>query len=524
MSLYAVLLDTMSIQKYVFSTNRLKENLGASYLVQNIYEGVLKKVLKGLFPDMDDNYLSHWKDKSQAMPSLEEGRPFEIGYIGGGNALLFFKEKEGAESFLKKWTARLLVDAPGIIPAAATGECNIKNADDNTLENFIKNLFKTLAENKNRYIPQTVIPRHGITAECTHTGYSMEIWCERLPKDDQNYISSVSNAKIEAAEKAKKKHIEILEKCNLSDRYTFTDELDKLGQKKEEESHIAIVYIDGNDMGKRFRDQKTLRDLRELSKTVAEATLNAFKAVLLEIDRNFDRIKNEFHIHKEDGKLVLPVRPIIIGGDDITFVTDGRLGIWLAKVFLERFEKQNVSDGKPLSACAGVAITKTKYPFYRGYELSEELCYESAKKERKNQKDKDNGSWLDWHLVYGGIMGELKDIRERQYKGPTGTLYMRPYKTEDLTELIKAASEFKEEKDGKLEFPRSKLMDLREVIFKDESSQEAFLKELKARGLELPVYNKEFNGKKIVVNSKTPYLDMIELLELYPEFVIKGGA
>ncbi len=385
MTLHAVLLDTMSIQRYIFSTNRLKENLGASYLVQDIYEEVLKSVLKEIFPSIDYNYLNHWKEKPNVMATIDENRPFEIGYIGGGNALLFFKEKERAESFLKRWTARLLVEAPGIIPAAAILECNIKNASDTVLKDFIKSLFKTLVDNKNKYIPQTIIPRHGITAECPHTGYSMEIWCEKLPKEEQKYISSVSNAKILAAEKAKKKHLAILDKLGLSDRYTFTDEIDRLGQQKGEESYIAIVHIDGNDMGKRFREQKTLKDIRELSKTVAEATLNAFKAVLQKIDSNFEELKREFNIQKEDGKFVLPIRPIIIGGDDITFVTDGRLGIYLAKVFLESFERQKASDEKPLSACAGVAITKTKYPFYRGYELSEELC-KSAKEKRKEQK------------------------------------------------------------------------------------------------------------------------------------------
>ncbi len=120
-------------------------------------------------------------------------------------------------------------------------------------------------------------------------------------------------------------------------------------------------------------------------------------------------------------------------------------------------------------------------------------------------------------------MGELKDIRERQYKAPSGTLYMRPYKTDDLSELIKAASKFKEKQNGKLKFPRSKLMDLREVIFKDKFSQDEFIKELEARGLRLPEY-KNFYGKNIFIDSKTPYLDMIELLELYPEFAMEGGA
>ncbi len=42
---YAVLLDTVSIQNYIFRSNRLRENLGASYLVQDIYRKCLVKAL-----------------------------------------------------------------------------------------------------------------------------------------------------------------------------------------------------------------------------------------------------------------------------------------------------------------------------------------------------------------------------------------------------------------------------------------------------------------------------------------------
>jgi len=34
----AVLIDTVSIQKYVYSGNRLKENIGASKIVKDIYK------------------------------------------------------------------------------------------------------------------------------------------------------------------------------------------------------------------------------------------------------------------------------------------------------------------------------------------------------------------------------------------------------------------------------------------------------------------------------------------------------
>jgi len=42
MSKTAVFIEMMSIQKYIFKSNKLKENIGASYIVENIFEELKK--------------------------------------------------------------------------------------------------------------------------------------------------------------------------------------------------------------------------------------------------------------------------------------------------------------------------------------------------------------------------------------------------------------------------------------------------------------------------------------------------
>lgn len=512
---YGVILDTVSIQQYVFSTNSLKENLGASYLIKEIYESPLKETLKELFSLNEEAILSileAWQKEPEKI-AINNGAEFEIGYIGGGNAFILFKEKEKAQEFVKEWSKRLLVECPGLIPASAIGEIDINNFSESQ-----KKLFEQLSNNKSSFVPQTMLPRHGITADCRRTGYSREIWCEKLPEEDQDFISSVSNAKIGAAESANKTHDELLRQYR--DRFTFTDDLEKLGQLKNKDSHIAIVYIDGNDMGNRFKGQNSLVDLRKLSISVRNATKNAFQKMLAELIEKIPEMK-DFKLDKEDNKTILPLRPIIIGGDDITFVSEGRLGIWLAEVFLEAFEEQTVSDGKPLTACAGIAITKTKYPFYRGYHLSEELT-KSAKNKRKDKKD--TGSWLDFHISSGGFSGTLSEIRKRQYKTTDYELLMRPYKLSDFKEILKGVAKLKSKgKEDKAEYPRSKIMKLREVLFLGKTEMELFEIELKAKELKLPKY-KDFEGDRIVKDQKTPYFDMLELMELYPEFALKEAS
>ncbi len=512
---YGVLLDTVSIQRYVFSTNNLKENIGASHIVEDIYDSHLKAVIKEMFLSIDDDLFDSWEKSPDTIVISSPSVPFEIGYIGGGNAFLLFKDEAKAKEFVNKWTMRLLVHCPGLTPASA-----IAKIDFNDFSSSLKALFKKLAENKSSFIPETVIRRHGITAECPRTGYSAEVWALKLPNDKQNYISSVSNAKIEASEMADRRLQLHLEECSLASKYTFTNQLDKLGQSRGDESYIAIVHIDGNNMGERFKAQNNLKDLRDLCISLKEATLNSFKSMLKKVDEDFNLIKDgELNIQKDGYREILPLRPIIIGGDDITFVSDGRLGLWLAKVFLDEFQRQRVSDNKPITACAGVAITKTKYPFYRGYTLSEELT-KNAKEERKSAND--NGSWIDFHIAYGGFSGSLSDIRKTHYMNSGVRLFLRPYKTSDFDELLLGVSHFKKRQNGKPQFPRSKIMDLRQVLYLSSSEQRSFLQLLKARGLSLPKY-KDFSGEEVVMNNITPYLDMIELMDLYPEFAIIGG-
>lgn len=510
MGTFAVLIDVVSIQNYVFGSNKLKENLGASFLVQDIYQSYLEEVVKKIFPSSRID-LDSWKNNSK---TYDRSKPFNIGYIGGGNALLFFHESAKAEEFIREWTKTLLVEAPGILTAVACEEFDLGNFTDE-----IKKLFQKLQENKRKSIPQTIIPRHGITAECSRTGYSMELWNDEVPADERNYISSVAYAKNKAAKKAKDRLEEDFA-SELDSKYCFTDQLDKLGQSKGEDSHIAIVHIDGNEMGERFRNTRSLEEVRALSCSVKEATDNSVRSLLNEIISNFSMIQDALGFNGPDKKskcpkLVLPLRPIIIGGDDITFVCDGRLGIYFAKVFMEAFESQKDKKGEKLnlSSCAGIAITKTKYPFYRGYELSEQLC-KNAKSQRKEHGG--TGSWLDFHVAYGGFSGGLKKIRETHFQVEGGNLCMRPYHIggNDDEQSFKVLVE--NTKALRQNFPKSKIMELRRVLTLGEEARKTFVQQMEARGSRLPKIAGRTYEKSLFEDSKTPYFDMIELMDFYP--------
>ncbi|MDD1763010.1 MAG: hypothetical protein LUQ59_12335, partial [Methanothrix sp.] len=432
-----VLIDTLSIQNYVFASNKLKENIGASFLVESIYKH------------------SHVKTKPLQDPQ---------GYIGGGNALLFFENEANAKEFATEWTTVLLVEYPGIKTSITIGEIEFDNDDDIKFKVGKDKLFEQLAVNKNKYHPQVNLPSHGLTGDCPRTGFSMEDWLYIYDEDkkiipyESGYVSSISKAKIEAAKKAEENlHHDSDYDSIFKDGFKFTDELEKLGSSRGEDSHLAIVHIDGNNMGQRFELCDSLKKTVDLSKSLEKATKTSYLDLLLFIIENYNIIRDETSLEDK----ILPIRLIILGGDDITFVCDGRLGIYFAEKFLKIFEEKEVSDGNKLTACAGVAITKLKFPFSRGYQLAEELC-----RNAKMQKEKiaDNGSWIDFHISFGGFTGSLEDIR-KTYIAPQGNLLMRPYKIIDddsiysFGSLVKNTKHFfkKDKETGKPKFPNSKI-------------------------------------------------------------------
>jgi hypothetical protein len=182
--------------------------------------------------------------------------------------------------------------------------------------------------------------------------------------------------------------------------------------------------------------------LRRFSLDLAQAAQQALKAVLDSLKTAIAEGGGTSIIHKPNKELLiqidlvksredgyyLPFRPIVFGGDDVTFVCDGRLGLSLATMYLREFENRTAAaklgkDGGGLTACAGVAIVKSHYPFARAYELAEELS-KAAKAYRT--KERIAGSCLDWHFALSGLGGSITEIRNREYKVRAGDLALRP--------------------------------------------------------------------------------------------------
>ncbi len=222
---------------------------------------------------------------------------------------------------------------------------------------------------------------------------------------------------------------------------------------------IAIIHADGNGLGKVLQAVGKKKDvLKEFSQKLDIATKEAANFAYKEIE-------DKFH-----NKFVIPIRPVVLSGDDMTVIIRGDLALDYAKLFIDAFKtktkqylshilrENNVFAGGAdyLTACAGIAFIKSSYPFYYGYQLAEELCGH-AKKDTKAIHGADSNhlppSCLLFHKVQDSFIYDYKEIIKRELTAVDGLSFMAgPY--------------YNEPQAGK--FTVDQLQDFAKLLFSDE--------------------------------------------------------
>lgn len=450
--MYLIVVDTMQIQPYIFGSNRLRENLGASYLVAQATGAWAKQYVpkpNNLKPDgtynpfTDSPFIEEHIEKNEKLNA-------EVIYAGGGNFVALIREKDDAERFVRGLSRQALTDAPGL---QLLIDCHAFEWSA-LLVQAIRDAFKRLAEQKRKRTQTAPLLGLGVTVPCQGTGLPAVEWVKPTNAEDEiGYPASAEIcAKLNAVDDANDALADAFGN-RIPYGYEFPYDLDHMGRSEGEFSHIAIVHADGDSMSERFHkvgepfsnpndngNRKYIDAVRSLSETVKEKSRAALGELLTRLARQIDEehhcityekdkrliAKIEFKQNKRNGKWWLPFRPIVWGGDDVTFVCDGRLGLALAAEYLKEFNAANQSLGA--TACAGIAIIKTHYPFARGYALAEELC-QSAKKYRADSAPQN--ACMDWHFALSGLAGDVDEIREREYKARAGWLHLRPVALRD---------------------------------------------------------------------------------------------
>lgn len=531
----AVIVDTASIQRYVFASNKLKENIGASFIIEELlYKKLMIECICKAADEHAPALFTEWKDSPATIQILQPDtqRTAEIGYIGGGNSMILFRNAGDARDFISLFSLRVLQHFPGI--RVIYGKVDDKKEADLTDKHAFKQLRKELSDSliacKNSHFASFLMYKPGIVEDCPSSNDAQE----QNEGGDTGWISGSTKAKLLAASQAFA-HVQGQYESQLNGNYVLNNEIEKFGQPSDK-SYVAIVHADGNGIGKKFLEAGSLEALRVLSLKVSNIANGIMEKLIaetirvVELDRHLDENEREFKLEKfipaknaspeEEAlrdKPILPIRPILAAGDDITFVCEGRLGVYLASEILKYFEAEKI-EGTSLTACAGVAICKTHYPFFKAYTLAEELIHMSKDEAKRNGN---TNSWLHFLPIHSGFNGDLEDVLKSQFSVNGKSLLSGPYRKDNSDgtyESLVNKLNYYAIGDKENGWPRSKLMEMRDAFRLDESSQKLFLAEAKARNLQFEDQFEVLHPTKSSgsVGSQLIY-DAILLADFFPE-------
>lgn len=530
--------DVMGIQDFIFNSNELKENIGASNIIYQILMEDLPEVIKKNLT----YYELDWRNSEVFKLPKDNNLEAEIIYIGGGNAIVAFRN-EIIEQKVTRGFSRLVFEKTFSLNIAMA---SIETSFDSYL-NDKKRLFDILASNKFSYLRTTPLLGISITKLDNKTGLPIIYENRDGSNTVESYLKRLAADKSQGYEE---------DKLLINhDKFILTSEFDKLG-KQDGDSKIAVVHIDGNDMGIQIDEalknvdkyETAVAKMRKISQQIEQFYQDAFNRTVKFLEDNMGILDEKLKINKVGGKSILPFRSIIQNGDDITFVCHANIALSLTEKFLNEINRHKIDEfAHNLSACAGISIVNNHFPFSKAYEIAEECC-SSAKAKAKFPKYSDEGlhSWLDFHIVHSGITTDIDNIRNRTYqvqgmKNPSinenneyhlkqYNLLWRPYVvTEDdsyypehnIDSMKSIYYDFLKKTQESSEWPRSRMKRLRDVFMKGTSSVISFLLEAETRNYKLPSIKGLTINQGFSNDNRTPYFDVLEIMDIYIE--LEGG-
>lgn len=434
--------DVRGKQEYIFKTNKLKEIVGGSCIIRDCFKEYLfpsaeeymrRKAKKEGMPLSDDevcgiyNY-NDQKKEPEYISEINKGKEFsqkafermmqdekcaaryagEVVYEGGGNFFVLYKDKETCIEINKIFTRKLLKELYTLKVLCTYIEL------ENGLVNFIEDRKKLYEKHRISEAEESVIcPVNTLPFVQVD-----EVTSLPLTKYNENTRKKVSTE----AEAKLAKHLDV-----YNEKYGEKD-LDKLVTRKGEESLLAVVYIDGNNMGAKVQNvlgtetsyDQCVKKLRETSEFIQKNYVE-------------DRIKDIDQMLEEKakkGKKKAGKRLVVFAGDEINLICNARDAYDIAKTYLKGLHQVSWKDStEPCSACAGIAIFHSHAPYAQAYKIAEECCESGKTRMKKLEKarEKEGKSkevcYIDVHYCQKGIGMSLDDIREKE----VGELISKPW-------------------------------------------------------------------------------------------------
>ena len=497
------MLQTNSNQPFIFSSPRLREQIGASFEI---------------------TLLSKWvKDKAEELLDTKTLPSSFWVSDSSGKVIVRFTEADGdpkelAKRLIREVTLRALTDAPGLdvtgvfIPAAP-GALEAKDLEklDRAFSEYSLNRRPAAAR-----FPQFPFLERGSESALPASPMLTEDDCRELRRyaretldvplltdedtnfspptqtdqDAQEALSLPSRVKRAWSRSARRLQLkDVVSRWSPEDQSSWSKRIKELSEdpfQLEEAfqdipqldetsdtftalSTVGVIHIDGNGVGAIMRDLgKAFKGVCCHLDSLEEAAYNhkdnpcnidegRFQWFVMEVNYRLDGVVKEAvarswadveYLAKDDDIDVVPVVPIIVGGDDVTIYTDGRYAIAFAEAYIDHYEELTKDDdllsvlaivagGKKtdaperdcfeikdyiiqepgsLTASAGVAIVGRNFPFHIAYDLAEGLVSRGKKLGKK--KDTVPCSTIDFHVLRDATVLDPDDTLD-EYKGRT---------------------------------------------------------------------------------------------------------
>lgn len=368
-----------SKQEYIYRTNKIKEIYGASELIKDAFLFFTKS--ERIVPESTPFVLKNVKNDFCNI----NGNDGYVLYEGGGNLCILFRSKDICLKYNRRFSKNLLETSYSLTPLCALVEVDL--CKDNYKNDYAQ-LMVAAERIKKCDVPLRPCNTLPISL-MNHT--TMQPIATRLEVSGQ-----LVELSMEAYHK-QKKYIQSVDKKAIN-------ELDKLCGK--DDSLLAVVYIDGNNMGQKISN--LLNGVSSYDDCIAKLRENSETVQTHFVTEGCKNIKNEEE----------PLRMIVAGGDEITFICDAHKALRLAETYLN-----SVSNGN-YSSCAGIAVFHSHYPFAFAYSVAEQACERAKEKAKEYTKDNPTAelSYVDFHFIRSGAETDLKKLR-KNYKDKTA----RPY-------------------------------------------------------------------------------------------------
>ncbi|GHD36932.1 hypothetical protein GCM10007147_44610 [Nocardiopsis kunsanensis] len=462
--------DLRGIQAFVYQGRRILDAVGRAALVAE---------------------LTDTGDPERGIASLVPGDCLVLRDAGGAFTGVF-ADRGSARLFTSRYTRHLRERAGGLTPVVAHVPYGPAQGTSCTIgvDGALALLPRRLREAR-QHMSALHVPAHGygITAECAVSGAPAEVVDTSRTRRSQGGVPERVSADVARARGVGRRwHREQEHAWLPGPHLALPKETDHLGREHGQVSRAAVAHIDVNGLGTllgEYRERAADPGVpgsgalaqRELSRRIAGLIEGLARALVRAVAATV-RTEPGSHpvvpgvgpggavtLHRDaEGTVSVPVRPIVVAGDDLTIVCDARLALPLVRYALDWLDADPVRIADPAdprvalhraldhdgrgprrtvppadgaggrtapgtrpghTTCVptvgvGVAVQSVGAPLALGYDVCEALCSRAKARRTARPDGEEDDHVVAWTTGADGIERALHRLDERATLPLTG--------------------------------------------------------------------------------------------------------